>query len=98
MSISCSSLSRSSIIIVLSRGIILTDKPDENKDTENDKTTDSAPKPKLESDLIKKGVGLGAIVLGVYMLDRLLGEEKTVLLRDNTQMKIRKGFLEEFLE
>ena len=52
----------------------------------------------LNEDLVKKGIGLGGLVLGLYMMDRLLGEEKIIYISEDRHIKVKKGFLEEFLE
>ena len=50
------------------------------------------------SDRLKKGIVLGTLAVSAYTLDRLLGEEKIIYLSDKKQIRVRKGFFEEFLE
>jgi len=51
-----------------------------------------------ETDPVKKAIGLGALVMGVYLMDRLLGEEEVVTTKDGRQVKINKTFIDEILE
>jgi hypothetical protein len=55
-------------------------------------------KLELEDDPLKKGIGIGGLVFGLYMMDRMLGEEKIIYISENKRIKVKKGFLEEFLE
>jgi len=65
---------------------------------ELDINSEELEKIKNNDERIKKGIGLGALVLGLYMMDRLLGEEKKIYISQNRYITVKKGFLEEFLE
>jgi hypothetical protein len=77
---------------------------DESESTSSDnsdkKEKSSELKRKLEgeSDPVKKGIAIGTLAVGVYALDRILAEEKTYVLKNNQQIKVKKGFLDDLLE
>ena len=72
---------------------------EENRvDEELDIEPEEVKRIELNEELVKKGIGLGGLVLGLYMMDRLLGEEKIIYISEDRHIKIKKGFLEEFLE
>lgn len=51
-----------------------------------------------ETDPIKRAIGLGALIAGIYLMDRLLGEEEIITTKDNRQIKINRTFIDEILE
>jgi hypothetical protein len=70
-----------------------------SKNTEKEeKSSELKRKLEGESDPVKKGIALGTLAVGVYALDRILAEEKTYVLKNNQQIKVKKGFLDDLLE
>lgn len=74
----------------------MTDETEENTDETESTRAEEMESDEVKSERLKRGVSLGALVVGIYTLDRLLGEEKVVTLKDNRQIKVRKGFLDDF--
>ncbi|UCH89597.1 MAG: hypothetical protein JSV49_02820 [Thermoplasmata archaeon] len=73
----------------------------EPEETDAEPTEKSSDEKKLiagEDERLKKGIALGALALGLYYMDRLLAEERTVETTEGEQITIRKGILEEFFE
>lgn len=83
----------------------MADNNDEEKETEPEKDTETVEqsdseqvKKQVDPDMLKKGIALGTLALGLYTMDKLLAEEKTVMLANRETIKVRKGFLDEFFE
>jgi hypothetical protein len=72
--------------------------PAEKKDEQEKDEEEKAEEDKEKDERIKRAIALGTLVMGVYTMDKLLAEEKTIYLPDNKYIKIKKGFLDEFFE
>lgn len=67
-------------------------------DENNTDTTSEKNRPEFDDDRLKRAIGLAVLVSGIYVLDRLLGDEETITTADKKQISIKRTFIDDILD